>query len=235
MDIFLEFSIIGLAALIHASFQLTIGCMILLFHHSFGGKKTRQRTREFVGSYISGAGLTVFLVLSALSFWLAHSFGWQVPAYLLAIEVGLLASLGVILLLFYYRYGKHTELYLPRGLAKFLTKQIRKTSNNHEAFIFGVAGVLGELPFVIIITLVGASSVVALPEPWRPLAVLLYVIVSILPLLVLSLALRSSRTISEVQHWRVRNKNFLKVVAGLGAIVLAAYLATFRLLPLVGA
>lgn len=218
----------------HASFQLTVGCLILLFHRSFGSKKLRHRTGEFVGSYISGAGLAVFLILSALCFWLVYFFGWQTPGYLLSAEIGLLAALGIILLFCYYRRGKHTELYLPRGLAKFLTGQIKKTSNNHEAFIFGVAGVLGELPFVVIVTLVGASAVVALPETWRPLAVLLYVLISILPLLIMARALNNSHTVSSAQRWRANNKNFLKIVAGLGSFVLCAYLVVFKLVPLIG-
>jgi hypothetical protein len=234
MNTLLDFSIVALAALVHASFQLSVGCLILLFHHSFATKKTRVRNREFVGSYISGAGLTIFLVLSAISFWLVESFGWQAPSLLLSIEAGLLLALGIILVFFYYRRGKHTELYLPRGLAKFLTEQVKKTSNNHEAFLFGAASVLGELPFVIIVTLVGASSIIDLPENIRPLAALLYVVVSILPLFVISAALKNTHTIGSIQKWRVHNKNFLKIVSGLGSFILCVYLVVFKLVPLLG-
>ncbi|MDR0398090.1 MAG: hypothetical protein LBH36_02840 [Candidatus Nomurabacteria bacterium] len=234
MDALLNFSIVTLAALIHASFQLSVGCLILLFHHSFATAKTRARNREFVGSYISGAGLTIFLVLSATCYWLVESFGWEAPSLLLSIEAGLLFVLGIILVFFYYRGSKHTELYLPRGLAKFLTERIKKTSNNHEAFIFGVSSVLGELPFVIVVALVGASGIVALPEDLRPLTVLLYVLISILPLIIISVSLGNSHTVGSIQKWRVRNKTFLKIMAGLGALVLGAYLIVFKLVPLIG-
>ncbi|MDR0591082.1 MAG: hypothetical protein LBG75_00735 [Candidatus Nomurabacteria bacterium] len=234
MNTILSFSIILLAALVHASFQLSVGCLLLLFHRNFGGKKTRARTHEYVGSFIVGAGLTIFTVLSALSFWVVSAFHSGIPASFWITEIALSVGLGLFLLLFYYRRGKHTELYLPRKLAKFLSVQIKKANNNHEAFGFGVVSVVGELPFVIIITLVGATSLAELTSFWRPIASLMYVLVAILPLVIIGFTLRSRRTISEVQKWRVHNKNFLKVMSGLCAIVLAAYLLAFKLVPLIG-
>jgi hypothetical protein len=233
MDALLGISIVALSALIHASFQLTAGCLILLFYRSFSTKKMRLASGRFVRSFTTGAGLTVFVVLSALCFWLVQAFGWQTPNWLVTIEIGLLVALGVVLLFFYYRRGsKGMELYLPRGLVKFLTEQIKKTTNNQEAFVLGSAAVIAELPFSVILMLISASSIAALPINLRALGVLLHVLLSILPLLIVALAVKKRHTIGDFQRWRIKNKVFLKNLSGLCCFVLAAYLVVFKLIPL---
>ena len=52
----IPFSEVFLAAVIHATLQLELGALLLLYHASLG-KHVRKKTRNLVDSYIAGIGM----------------------------------------------------------------------------------------------------------------------------------------------------------------------------------
>ena len=73
MEMIVPFSEVFLAAVIHATLQLSLGALLLLYHASLG-KHVRKKTRFLVDSYISGMGMLVFLGLAATIFVLDRYF-----------------------------------------------------------------------------------------------------------------------------------------------------------------
>ena len=73
MDMLIPFAEVFLAALIHASMQLGLGALLLLYHASLG-KHIKKKTRNLVDSYIAGIGTLVFLGLGAVAFIIGRYF-----------------------------------------------------------------------------------------------------------------------------------------------------------------
>lgn len=229
MEMIVPFSEVFLAAVIHATLQLSLGALLLLYHASLG-KHVQKKTRFLVDSYISGMGMLVFLGLAATIFVLDRYF--EEPLYIeeLVIVVGMLIALAIAAWFFYYRRGKSTELWLPRSVARFIDKRAKMTNSNTEAFSLGVLTSLAEMPFTIVLLVVAANSILVLPHLYQILAVAMYTIITIIPPLVLRLAIRKGQTVVDIQRWRVKHKFFFRMLTGAGFFALGFFLFTFEVL-----
>lgn len=229
MEMIIPFSEVFLAAVIHATLQLSLGALLLLYHASLG-KHVRKKTRFLVDSYISGMGMLVFLGVAATIFILDRYF--EKPLYIeeLIIVVGMLVALAIAAWFFYYRRGKSTELWLPRSVARFIDKRAKTTNSNTEAFSLGVLTSLAEMPFTIVLFVVAANSILVLPHLYQILAVAMYTMITIIPPVALRLAIRKGQTVVDIQRWRVKHKMFFRLLTGIGFLVLGFFLFTFEVL-----
>ena len=62
-DIYGSFAIILLAALTHASFQLSVSVLTLLSGHALGRKTAHMRLLRLTGGFILGAGVMTVLLI----------------------------------------------------------------------------------------------------------------------------------------------------------------------------
>ncbi|MDR3297938.1 MAG: hypothetical protein LBT19_00970 [Candidatus Nomurabacteria bacterium] len=229
MSELLSIATIILAGLIHASLQLSLGSLLLLYHESTG-KHIRTRTRNIVGSFISGVGIITFLLLSTACFIVLNLFHGVFSPEILAIIIGVLAALAIVMWFFYYKIGNSTELWIPKVVARFINNRAKVTKSNTEAFSLGVLTCFAEIPITIILLLITASSILELPVEYRALAVAAYTIVAIIPLVIFRLAIHSGKTVATVQKWRLRNKTFLRFISGLGFLILGLFIFSFKIL-----
>ncbi len=229
MEMVVPFSEVFLAAAIHATLQLNLGALLLLYHASLG-KHVKKKTRNLVDSYISGIGMLVFLILATFAFVLDRYFEKPLYPEELVIVAGMLVALAIAIWMFYYRRGRSTELWLPRSVARFIDQRAKTTSNNTEAFSLGVLTSLAEMPFTLVLFVVAANSLLELPPLYQILAVAGYTIITILPLVFFRLAIRRGQTVVDIQRWRVKHKNFFRIITGVGFITLACFLFTFEVL-----
>ena len=86
------------------------------------------------------------------------------------------------------------------------------------------------MPFTLVLVVVAANSLLALPPVQQVLAVALYTLVAIFPLVVTRLLIRRGGTVADIQRWRTKNRTFLKVMAGVGFVVLAIFVFAFEVL-----
>lgn len=229
MEMIIPFSEVFLAAVIHATLQLSLGALLLLYHASLG-KHVRKKTRFLVDSYISGLGTLVFLSLGAIIFVLDRYFGKPLYIEELVIVVGMLVALAIAAWFVYYRRGKSTELWLPRSVARFIDKRAKLTNSNTEAFSLGLLTSLAEMPFTLVLFVVAANSTMVLPPMYQILAVAMYTLITIIPPVVLRFAIRKGQTVVSIQRWRVKHKTFFRLLTGVGFLVLAFFLFTFEVL-----
>lgn len=229
MEMIIPFSEVFLAAVIHATLQLSLGALLLLYHASLG-KHVQKKTRFLVDSYISGIGMLVFLGLATVIFILDRYF--EKPLYIeeLVIVVGMLVALAIAAWFFYYRRGKSTELWLPRSVARFIDRRAKATNSNTEAFSLGVLTSLAEMPFTLVLLVVAANSILVLPRLYQILAVAMYTVITIIPPLVLRIVIRKGQTVVDVQRWRVKHKMFFRILTGVGFFALGFFLFTFEVL-----
>lgn len=228
-----SFAIIAFAALIHASFQLSVSVLTLLSGHSLGRKTAHTRVLGLMSSFIIGVAIGTGLLLSAVSYYfvsiIQHSASTE--QFFAAMACGLLAGLGIATWAFYYRKGEGTSLWLPRSLARYLAKRAKATKSSPEAFSLGLTSVITELVFIIGPIAAAALAIVTLPNLWWQLAgVGLYVIISLGSLLAVFVAVGGGHKMSKIQTWRENNKRFLQFVGGGSLIILAAFLYIDRLL-----
>ena len=224
-----QFGIIALAAIVHASLQLEVGALMLLYHASLG-KHIKKKTRNLVSNYILGSALLVVLFLSTIIFLIATFTNGSLSTKSLAILAAVLLMLAISIWLFYYRSRQTTELWLPKSISRYINRRAKLTESNIEAFSLGMLTTFAEMPFSIVLMIVAGNSVVLLPFEWQFLSVLGYAFVAILPLFILRVSIRRGNTVVDVQKWRLKNKNIFKVLSGTLFLTLAIFIIAFKVL-----
>ncbi|MBQ6605850.1 hypothetical protein IJH66_02630 [Candidatus Saccharibacteria bacterium] len=225
--------IVVFSALICALLQLSLGTLLLLYHNSIG-RHIRKKTKSLAGSFISGVFLMNFLLLATNCFLSYAFFGGELPLLAFSVLIGILAALSLVIFCFYFRRGKtskeSTELWLPKSISRFVDSRAKITNNNSEAFALGLLTVFGELPFTFALFFLSGSMILELNPGFETLALCLFSLISVLPLLVLRLSVRRGKTVVEVQRFRVRNKFFFKLLAGICFLSLAGFVFAFKIL-----
>ncbi len=216
-------AIIVFAALIHASFQLSVSVLTLMSGHAMGKRTAHTRLLRLITGFNAGVGVMTMLLVSFTAFVVSHVFGVQPPMILWAITCGVLVGVGISVWRFYYRPGRGTSLWVPRGAAEFLGERSKATKRTAEAFGLGLSTVSGELLFIAAPIAITALVLVQLSPLWQLIGIVLYTVISILPLFIVSALIGSGHKLSHIQRWREQNKNFLQFTAGSGLLVLGAY------------
>lgn len=216
-------AIIALAALIHASFQLSVSMLTLLSGHAIGKKTAHTRLVRLTSGFSFGVAVMTLLLISFVSFVLQQSFGTSIPPLAWAICCGLLLGLGVAVWAFYYRREKGTSLWLPRSMARYLEERTKATKHSAEAFGLGLSSVIGELVFIFAPIAVASLTLITLEPFWQIVGVTIYTFVSLTSLLIVNGLIGSGHKLSRIQKWREDNKRFLQFTAGSGLIILGFY------------
>lgn len=231
MDIITSLAIVGFAALIHASFQLSVSVLTLLSGHAIGSKKSHARLVRLTTSYTTGVGVMTLLLLSFVSLGFIHWFGTDVPLLVWALVCGLVLGIGIAVWLFYYRRNaKGTELWIPRAFAKFLTERSKKTQQGAEAFSLGLTSVISELIFIIPTVAIAALVLIGLPPEWQLVGIATYTVISLLGLLIVWSLIGSGRSLARIQKWRTENKRFLQFSSGGALIVLGFFVYVSKIM-----
>jgi hypothetical protein len=222
--------IIAIAALIHASFQLSVSMLTLLSSHAIGAKRSHRRLLRLTNSFVAGVFIMTVLLLCTTAF-IAQLTPSMANAPLTWVAVcGLLLGLGLAVWIFYYRREQGTTLWLPRGLARYLSERTKATKQSAEAFGLGLSSVVAELLFILAPIALSALVLVHLEQQWQFVGVAVYVLVSLFPLLTVGALIGSGHKISRIQRWREQNKSFLQFIAGGGLIALGFYIYVAQVL-----
>lgn len=219
------FAIIALAALIHASFQLSVSMMTVMSGHALGKRTGHNRVMRLILGFILGVMTMVALGVSFLALLTSNLApdGWPTLAW--AGVSGLMIGVGVAVWVVYYRYRKPgTVLWLPRGFADYLSSRARAAKLAPEAFGLGLASVVSEFIFGLAPMLVTALLLAPLDAPLQLAGLALYTIIVSLPLHVIAVLVGGGRSLARVQRWREQHKRFIQFTAGSALIVLGAYL-----------
>ena len=223
MNILDAFVIVTIAALIHASFQLSVSMLTLLSSHTIGAKRSHARLLSLTNTFTLGVFVMTILVLSTVSLIVELSLSPVANLASWVATCGLLFGLGIAVWIFYYRREQGTTLWLPRSLARYLSDRTKATKQSAEAFGLGMTSVVAELLFILAPILVSALVLVELQPIWQLTGILLYSTVSLLPLFIINGLIGSGHKISHIQRWREQNKSFLQFIAGGGLVALGFY------------
>lgn len=223
MDIASSLAIVTLAALIHASFQLSVSVLTLLSGHAIGARASQARLMRLTFGFVSGVGVMTLLALSFISLIFLHIFGNGAPQFVWAIACGLLIGVGLAVWFFYYRREKGTSLWIPREFARHLSDRSKATKSGAEAFSLGLTSVMSELLFIAAPMIISALVLIQLPGYWQLVGIAIYAVVSLLTLFSIWILIGSGHKLSSIQKWREDNKRFLQFAAGSALAILGFF------------
>lgn len=225
-------AIIGLAALIHASLQLSISMLTLLSGHAIGKKTRHTKLLRLATHFVAGAGIMTALLLISGTYFLQPIITDPKLQCYAAIAISCaLVIIGLATWIGYYRRKSGTILWLPRNLAQFLARRSRATRSSAESLSLGLSSVIAELLFIIGPVAAASFAILHLPSrTWQIGGLGLYLLLSLLPLIVIVVLIGGGTTIARIQRWREASKHFLQFAAGGCLIILAAFLLIDRAL-----
>ena len=229
MSGFTAISTITLIGVVHATLQLGLGSMLLLYHASLC-KHVKKKTKKLISSYIIGVMSLTFILVAAASFLITAIFQGQMTTEALTIAALILLMLAILVWIFYYRHGRTTELWLPKVVARFIESRAKVTESNTEAFSLGLLASFAEMPFTLILVVVAGNSILGLPRGFQAIAVAYYTLITVIPLIVMRFSLQHGETVVSVQRWRVKNKMFIRILSGVMFAVLAGFLWAFEIM-----
>ncbi|MBQ8992266.1 hypothetical protein IJ090_02430 [Candidatus Saccharibacteria bacterium] len=229
MEVLVDVLVVLLAALTGASLQLGTGTLLLLYHEGLG-RKVPKRVRRAASGYIFGVLIFTILLLATAVLLMLLWFGEALNEDGLIFLASLCIVMAGIVILFYYRRGKTTMLWIPNFMAKYFKKRAGKVETGAEGMALGMTATLGELPFSIILILVAANSLLGLPRAGIIIAIVAYALITIMPILITKMLIKSGRTLADIQRWRVKNKMFFRIFTGVMYLILAIFLVAFKVI-----
>ena len=224
MNIIDSIVIVAVAALIHASFQLSVSMLTLLSSHTIGAKRSHGRLLGLTSAFTLGVFVMTLLIISSVALFVQLMQPLTDSTALWVAACGLLLGLGIAVWVFYYRKEQGTALWLPRGMARYLSDRTKATKQSSEAFGLGISSVFAELLFIFAPMLIAALVLLQLEPFWQLLGIAIYALLSLFPLMLVTGLVGSGHKISHIQRWREQNKSFLQFIGGSGLIVLGFYL-----------
>lgn len=230
MDILNSLAIVSLAALVHASFQLSVSVLVLLSGHSLGSKHSQARLLRLTSSFVLGTMVMTLLLLSFTSLTLQSLFSTKAPQVIWAATCGVLFGVAASVWMFYYRREKGTSLWIPRVLATYLTNRTKSTKLSGEAFSLGLTSVIGEILFIVAPIMAASLVLIQLPPLWQLGGIGIYTVISLVPLIIVWMLIGGGHKIARIQKWRESNKNFLQFAAGAGLIILGLFMYVTEIL-----
>jgi cytochrome c biogenesis protein CcdA len=131
---------------------------------------------------------------------------------------------------FYNRRGNTTELWIPKTISSFISWRARGTNSNTEAFSLGLLACFAEFPLSFALVVIAANSILELNIVERNIALVGYILITILPLVIARFCIRRGKTVVDIQRWREKNKTFLRIISGILFLVLGTFLIAYRLI-----
>ena len=219
--------IVAGAVFVHICFQLSVSTLTLLSSHTIGRRLPNHRLLSLSFWYILGVAVMIAL-LQAGFIVLERYVVEQSSVSALLVSLSLIPVIALLVVLFYYRRGRGTQLWLPRPAAEFITGRAKKTRSSVEAFSLGTLTALAELPFAIAPLAITAYVFQAVnPEHWLGLSTM-YAVAVVTPLIFVAFYLSSGHKISSVQRWRESAKDYLKWTSAVTLLLLTIYIAVLQ-------
>ena len=191
-----------LATLILAFLQLKTGVFAMLYHFA-RGKKGKRYADALTFYYVVGIlGITAPLSTAFLSVPNTELFR--------TIMSGVCFALAFLVLVFYYRYKKGSQLYLSRKTVEILNAGARR-AHASDAFMLGVASGLIEFIFTIPLYMIVCVEMSSLDRMDALIAAIVAeVAAGVLPVFLYHAFFWRGLNIADIGRLREKNKNFYR-------------------------
>lgn len=215
MSFFTSFAIVIAAMLIMIFLQLTPGVFALFYHYCLG-KFNRPKASDFALFFFLGVEIISACLFLATYFIMSiflldnSDLTNQQLAWCFA---GLFLALALFCLLFYYRRGKTSELFIPRAYATAIDHSAKTVKNRSGAFLLGLLSGSCELILILPLYIVVAIEILKIENLGLPanLLAITFVLVPIIPLFFLYWQYYFGYTLADIIKKRVKNKMLVRV------------------------
>lgn len=219
MSVLTSIGILVFAMLILAFLQLVPG-IFLLFTHYASGKYSKLKATDLTTFFILGVETAVVLIFLSLCTILCVS-----PATTFIIDsdifawimAGIFLALSLVIFSFYYRKGRGSKLFISRRLAHEYQAKIPTVKTRSDAFVFGLTALIPELIFTLPLFLIVTTEIMQLGTDCfaRAGLIILFALVTILPLLIFYTFSQHSRNLADFIRFRFKNKTFFRLTLAL--------------------
>lgn len=200
--------------LIFASLQLVPGTFSIFYHYALG-KTNAKKADDQALSFILGAEIFVSIMLISiytLIFTIFYNSIDFCPSIFFWIMAGIFCAEAIIIFLFYYRRGKTTELFIPRRTAKTISTNSRKAKSRSDAIALGLFSNIPELIFTFPLYIISSVILLDTTAIPRALIIILYVLVSTIPLFAIRILYRTGHNLANITRLRAKLKPFFKLI-----------------------
>lgn len=212
----------------HACYALPLSVLTMLNAHVIGRAASHSRVLNMSLGYIVGNSLASLAILASLThLFVVLQFQSNVINWIFIAALSIL--IGWLTLLFYYRKGKGTKLWLPRVIVERISRYAKRSRTVFSAFSIGILTVFIELPFVIAPFIIASSILSTLPTLEQTIGQLTYTAAVIMPLLVVTVLMGGGYKLSTIQRWRETNKKFLQSTSGISLVLLGMYIFAIKI------
>lgn len=218
-------SVVVLAGLLHANFQLAVSVLTRLGAHVLGRNDIRRQHQRHLAkaaaAYAWGNFLMIGLLATGVTYVLSALV--TVPQKPLWVMLSLLGGLTGLAVLLIYRRDGGRRLWIPEALKNYLYERTKRSTTAAESLALGMVTGLAELPFIAAPLLFVAALLRGAPDLNRLAILLLYAAIASAPLFLLAAAMGAGQQISRLERWRESNRRFLQLSSALGLAVLSVY------------
>ena len=224
MSIIVSVIILILSMLIPFFMQLIPGAFSLFYHNALG-KTTAKKADDRSLSFILGVEIftvLIWLIVYSLTFLLFYHVIDSSSRIFPYVMAGIFIAEAFAVLLFYYRRGKSTALFISRRIANSIVAKIEKHKNRSDCILLGAIIGIFELIFVLPCYIMSSAILVNSTTLPHILIVIAFPIISILPLFAVRNAFRFGSNLAEIQRFRVKIKPSVRFTLFISFILLAA-------------
>lgn len=225
MSVLTSLGILALAILSLAFFQLTPS-IFSLFLHFASGKYSKLKASDLAVFFILGAETFVVFIFLFIYSALSNSpflFGIIDSPIFSWIMAGILAALGILIFVLYFRHNSSTELFIPRKLAQNFHNKAKTIKTRSDSFVFGFTSALPEFIFTLPLYIIATIEIMQIDSNsfTRAGIIILFAIFAILPLFITSFLSNNGYTLADSLRFRTRNKNFFRIFLSLSYLLIA--------------
>ena len=233
MSVFASLGIVLISMLILVSMKLVPGVFSLFYHYA-SGKYATKKVDDLAIFFLLGAEsfyVATFIILNVLTiglFKLGVDLDAQIFFWIIA---GILIALGFSFLLFYFRRGKTTELYISRKTSKNFSLLAKNVKNRSDAFVLGFVSNFPELLFTLPLFLIPLFEITKnLTDSIScTLVLVIYMLVALTPLLFTLIYFKVGNNLANLRKSRLKNKTFFRFFVPILYFLLATLIITFRI------
>ena len=232
MSILIAIGTIILSVLIMSFLSLVPGTFALFSHYSYG-RFSKKRATDLSFFFIMGTEIMASCIFFS-TFIMVAVFIADTPNVDTSAMTWIFASILIILsissLLFYFRPGKGTELFISRKFARTIDHHAKTVKTPSDAFVLGALCGTPELLFTVPLFIVTSTEILQLSttHPMSTLLTLIYIVVPIVPLFIHRWQFLHDQNLAEIQRSRENNKMFTRIILCVSYLIIAILLIQFR-------
>lgn len=232
MSDFIPVIILIVVALIILSFQLSAGVFTLFYHYNLG-RHTTQKTDDYSLDFILGTetfSAFIWLILYALFYILLNyniSFNTNIIIWILS---GMMAAESILIMIFYYKKGVTTALFITRKNATNFITHAKTVNKRSDAYILGLISAIPETVFSLPLYLTAMYILLNTGHFPATLFIIIYILLSTIPLFIIRMFYRTGKNLVWIERFRIKTKPLIRIALVLGYFIIACLLVCMGVL-----